>query len=306
MTNFTVHAYRGDQDLSAMLALIRARPTAHVLDFPSLYDLHELLGTASRRENTQLWLEANGHLVGFAILDLTFNTMWAEVPANLPEVALFAKMIDWGLERLRQPHEPLHNAGVLQISYGDHHTQRIDWLKQHGFMQQEWYTVQMTRRLDEPIPQPQLPPGFTIRHVTGEEEAAAMAALHCAAFNTTAMTTESRLAVMRVPEYDRTLDWVAVAPDGRLAAYVMGSISQEENTLAGVQRGYTDPVATHPDYHRRGLARALLLTGLHVLKARGMTEAILSTNSRNSAMQATAQSVGYRITGKRLFFQKQL
>lgn len=306
MTNFTVHVYRGEQDLSAMLDLIRVRPTAHVLDFPSLYDLHELLGTASHRENTQLWLGADGQLLGFAMLDLTFNTMWAEVLANLPEAALFAELVDWGLERLRQPHEPLRNADVLQISYPDHHTQRIDWLKQHGFVQQDWYTVQMTRRLDEPIPPPQPPPGFTIRHVTGEEEAEAMAALHCAAFNTTAMTTESRLAVMRVPEYDQTLDWVAVAPDGRLAAYVLGSISPEENALAGIQRGYTDPVATHPDYHRRGLARAVLLTGLHVLKARGMTEAVLSTNSRNSAMQATAQAVGYHITGKRLFFQRHL
>jgi mycothiol synthase len=97
-----------------------------------------------------------------------------------------------------------------------------------------------------------------------------------------------------------------VAPEGALAAYVLGSISQEENTLAGIQRGYTDPVATHPDYQRRGLARAILLTGLHVLKCRGMTEVVLGTNSRNSAMLATAQSVGYGITGKTLFFQKKL
>lgn len=38
MTNFTIHAYRGDQDLSAMLALIRTGPTGRILDFPSLYD----------------------------------------------------------------------------------------------------------------------------------------------------------------------------------------------------------------------------------------------------------------------------
>ncbi|MFN8493381.1 MAG: GNAT family N-acetyltransferase [Caldilineaceae bacterium] len=306
MTTLTAHAYTGETDLAAMLALIRARPVARVLDFPSLYDLYELLGTASRRENTQLWLDADDRLLGFAIVDLNFNTMWAEVAASAPGEFLFSEMVAWGLARLRQPHETIHNAGVLQMSCRAERTERIAQLKQLGFVQQDWYTVQMTRSLDEPILAPKPPPGFIIRHGQGEEEAAAVAALHRAAFSTAAMTTENRLAMMRVPEYDQMLDWVAVAPDGALAAYVLGSISHEENTLAGIQRGYTDPVATHPDYQRRGLARALLLTGLHVFKARGMTEVVLGTSSRNQAMQATAQAVGYRITGKTVFFHRPL
>lgn len=166
--------------------------------------------------------------------------------------------------------------------------------------------MEMTRPLHEPIPTPQVPPEFTIRHVLGKEEAEALAALHRAAFGSEVMTTENRLAMMRVPEYDPTLDWVATAADGSLAAFVMGSISAEENALTGIQRGYTDPVGTHPSYQRRGLARALLLTGLQVLKQRGMTEAALSTSSQNNAMQSTAQAVGYRITGKMLLFHKQL
>ncbi len=35
MTNLTVHAYTGETDLAAMLALIRARPVARMLDYPS-------------------------------------------------------------------------------------------------------------------------------------------------------------------------------------------------------------------------------------------------------------------------------
>jgi hypothetical protein len=200
MTNFTARAYGGEQDLSAMLSLIRARPTAHVLDFPSLYDLHELLGTASRREHTQLWLDADSHVVGFAIVDLAFNTMWAEVATDAPGDLMFAQIIVWGMERLRQPHEALHNAGVLQMSCRAEHTARLAQFKQQGFVQEDWHTVLMTRPLHEPIPSPQPPPGFTIRHVRGEEEATAVAALHRAAFGTEAMTTEHRLAMMRVPE----------------------------------------------------------------------------------------------------------
>jgi hypothetical protein len=44
---------------------------------------------------------------------------------------------------------------------------------------------------------------------------------HRAAFGTEYLTVEERLATMREPEYDPELDLLAVAPDGRLAAYCM-------------------------------------------------------------------------------------
>lgn len=117
-------AYGGEDDLAVILALIRARPTARVLDFPSLYDLHELMGTESKRNNTQLWLGADGRLLGFAIVDLTFNTLWVEVATSVPEASLLAEMIPWATERVLQPHEALNNAGLLQISCRDHYNQQ--------------------------------------------------------------------------------------------------------------------------------------------------------------------------------------
>lgn len=92
-TDFTARAYNGDQDLSAMRALIRARPAAYVLDFPSLYDLHELMGTASHRDNTRLWFGSEGHLLGFAIVDLSFNTLWTELSTTIREELLLSEMI---------------------------------------------------------------------------------------------------------------------------------------------------------------------------------------------------------------------
>ena len=63
--------------------------------------------------------------------------------------------------------------------------------------------------------------------------------------------------------------------------------------------------ATHPDFQRRGLARALLLTAWHELKQRGMHTAVLGTSSENLAMQQVAQSVGFFIRSKTsVVFQK--
>ena len=82
------------------------------------------------------------------------------------------------------------------------------------------------------------------------------------------------------------------------------SISREQNRRSGRNEGSTDPVATHPHFQRLGLARALLLTGLHKLKQRGMQTAVLGTSSENTAMQRAAQSVGFEVTATTLWFAK--
>jgi ribosomal protein S18 acetylase RimI-like enzyme len=84
----------------------------------------------------------------------------------------------------------------------------------------------------------------------------------------------------------------------------MCSINKEENKCSGRNEGYADPIATHPDFQRQGLAKALLLTGLRKLKERGVETAVLGTSSENVAMQRAAQAVGFRIRSTTLWFAK--
>jgi ribosomal protein S18 acetylase RimI-like enzyme len=84
----------------------------------------------------------------------------------------------------------------------------------------------------------------------------------------------------------------------------MCSISYEQNQVTGNLEGQTDPVATHPGYQKLGLARALLLTGLSLLKERGMKTASLGTSSDNIAMQKTARSAGFYMSHKKIWFEK--
>jgi len=159
---------------------------------------------------------------------------------------------------------------------------------------------------NEPIPAPQVPAGFVVRHVAGGHEVEPLVALHRAAHGTDNLTVKDRLTWMRMPEYEPELDLIAVAPDGTFAAYCMCSISQEENARTGRNEGYADQVATHPAFQRQGLARALLLTGLHLLKQRGVDTAVLGTSSENTAMQQTATSVGFRVQSTKIWFAKQV
>ncbi|NTU56154.1 MAG: GNAT family N-acetyltransferase, partial [Anaerolineales bacterium] len=101
-------------------------------------------------------------------------------------------------------------------------------------------------------------------------------------------------------EYDPTLDLVVIAPDGTVAAYCSCSVNNQTKI------GFTDPVATHPNYQRMGLARALLLTGMILLKERGMSYAHLGTSGNNIAMQKTAESVGFTVEYKTIWFSKEV
>ena len=308
MTEFASRPYADEENLQAMIdLLVASRPAERIADFPSISDLRELLGVSSIRADTRLWAGADGQLAGFAILLGMYGSLRFEIAPQVSDSGIIAaEMIAWGSERVREANGASEEPAVLRTSCRDRNVERIALLKQHGFTPMETRSLHLVRSLVEPIPEPQLPAGFTIRSVSGEHEATALVALHRAAFGTQNLTVEARLAWMRVSEYDPELDLVAVAPDGTLAAYVMGSISREDNALSGRQDGYTDPVATHPAHQARGLARGLLLSAMRLLKERGMDAAWLGTSGDNVAMQAAARSVGFRVHSTTIQFGKLL
>ena len=297
--------YSGAKDLQSMIDLLVAhRPADRLTDYPSPVDLREALALTNVQDNTRLWFDANDQ-IGFAFVD-PYNNLRFELDQTVARPDIESEIVAWGVECIRRAMQVSGESLTLDANCRDDDTERIALLERHGFVMQEMRSLNMVRSLDKPIPAPQLPVGFSIRHVAGEQEVKALVALHRAAFGTENMTVEERLAMMRVPEYDSELDLLVIAPDGGFAAYCMCSSSQEENERTGRNEGYTDPVATHPDYQRRRLAQALLLTGFHKLKQLGIDTAVLSTSSDNIAMQRTAEAVGFRVQSTKLWYAKRV
>jgi ribosomal protein S18 acetylase RimI-like enzyme len=304
MTTITSRTYSGEKNLQLMLdLLVAARPADRITDYPSIVDLRELLSLSAVQANTRLWFGANNQVVGFALVD-QYNNLRFEIDQQIALPSIEQEIVAWGVECLQRAMKERGLRLTLDASCCHDDTERIALLERNGFERQAMRSLRMVRSLEEPIPMPQVPAGFSIRQVVGEQEATALVELHRAAFSSENMTVEERLAMMRVPEYDSELDLLAVAPDGRLAAYCMCSINKEENKCSGRNEGYADPIATHPDFQRQGLAKALLLTGLRKLKERGVETAVLGTSSENVAMQRAAQAVGFRIRSTTLWFAK--
>jgi len=143
-----------------------------------------------------------------------------------------------------------------------------------------------------PPPPPPLPSGYRVRAVRGPEEAAARALVHRRGFGTERMTTEVYARLMAAPRYQPTLDLVAEAPDGSLAACVLGWF----DAATGV--GEFEPVACAPEHRRRGLVRALMHEGLERMRLLGARQAIVYAYEDSPAPVALYRACDFTVVDR--------
>jgi ribosomal protein S18 acetylase RimI-like enzyme len=300
---FLSRRFAGSSDIPLLVDWVRVvRAPERVTDYPSVIDIPQLLSLPHNQETTRLWFADTGELLGFAFVD-AFHMLRFEFDWQGTSPALEAAVVAWGSECFAKTVAAASSSPLYATSH-EADRSRLAFLERQGFSRAANYIMQLECSLARPIPAAQLPAGFTLRPVAGEHEAADLAALHRDAFGTPHMTTERRLALMRTPHYDPALDLVIVTTEGVRVAYGMGSVSSEENALTGQNACYADLFATHPAYRGHGLARALLVTLLHLLKTRGFATAKLNTSSENGPMQRVATSEGFQMVSKTLRFAR--
>lgn len=298
MSSVTGRPYMGESDLHAMIdLLLRCRAAGQIDKWPTISELRLLCDSLCTDWEKRVWVDTTGRLIGFAIMNRQFGSLyfWRTASVRLPPQfqgsAVEAQIITWALERRREC-EP--DRAIVRCQVREDNVALAELLERQGFAPHDLYTIRMVRPLHESIPEPQLPAGFTLRHVAGEHEVEDYVAMHRDAFGTANMTVEQRLAFMRDAAYIPELDLIIVSPDGIFAAFCVCSVDQEENALGGQKEGWTDPIGTRPALRRCGLARAVLLAGLQRLRARGMDTAVVGTGSWNVATQRLCESVGFR------------
>ena len=129
------------------------------------------------------------------------------------------------------------------------------------------------------LPEPETPDGWSLRSMTGEGEADTRRAAAHAAFESSmdpAMHLRRYLDFMRSPVYMAERDLVAVAPDGTVGAFMIWWA--DPSGIAEIE-----PFGTHPEFHRRGIGRALMYHGLARMKEAGMTVVRVCTDDDRPA-----------------------
>jgi GNAT superfamily N-acetyltransferase len=156
-------------------------------------------------------------------------------------------------------------------------------LRSDGYEPTNWITRLVRPTLDDP-PDDALPAGVEARPVTPETALAVVRAM-CEVFGPEWWfpgMSEAQMAASLDDPVEGQIDLWQVAWDGdTVVGGVLGFIEADENAAFGRQRGYTERIFTRREYRGRGIASALIGRNLRALRARGMTEAALSTDSDN-------------------------
>jgi ribosomal protein S18 acetylase RimI-like enzyme len=100
---------------------------------------------------------------------------------------------------------------------------------------------------------------------------------------------------MQDANYQPELDLIAISGDRKFAAFCDCQIKPQKHARSGTKNGWIELLGTRRDFRKMGLGKAMLLAGLHSLKAAGANTAKLSVDA-DSLTGATKlyKSVGFR------------
>jgi mycothiol synthase len=311
MTNSSVimRPYRGDADLQLIVDLFDA---CEVVDRVELsISIEQLRLTLENPivdpvNDLRLWEDTQGQLIGFSQswieeptgTDLADGGLWFIVHPIARGGDIEAKMIALAESRIREVAQERQGQPKLFTWSISSQIERIALIKQHGFVESRHF-FNLSRSLHGIIPAPQLPAGFTIRSVDRSQEAQAWVDMHNQAFfgqwNFHPLTVESYQHRLQDPDYLPELDLVAIDSQGKFASACYCSIDPAHNIFTGRQEGWVVLLFTSPDFQRRGLAKAMLLSGLARLQALKMDIAKIGVDSRNAfGAGKLYESVGFK------------
>jgi len=304
--NLSARSYAGESDLIAIAHLINTCEKVDRLDEgTSISELQQEFNQPSRdlARDICLWEDAGGKLIGFALLsisepgEVTDGWLWFCVHPDARCGEVEAAAVVWGETRMREVASWRGARVKLRSWVNAVDADRISVLTNCGF-QIDRHFWRMARSLSEPIAEPQFPQGFTLRVFPGEQDAEAWVEMYNQSFidhwNHHDLTVDKFKYDLAKPIYRKDLDLVAVAVDGTFAAFCHGEISTEECDRTGRNEGWIMSLGTRRGFRKIGLGRAMLLAGLHRLKAAGVETAIIGVDAENPyGAMGLYESVGF-------------
>ena len=155
-----------------------------------------------------------------------------------------------------------------------------------GFEPEDSKGFMFAKDLSEPIPELELPLGFSARHVL-ESEFEERVNVHRDAFDPSKFSLARYARVRSMPGYRSDLDLVVSTPDNVFASFCLVWLSGSV--------GYFEPVGTRAAFRRQGLGRAVILEGFRRLKALGAHKAMVFSGTKNREFY---ESCGFGIVNR--------
>lgn len=307
MTTLTMRPYAGEADLEAIAHLINACEAVDLTDSgTSVSELRQSFDDPSvdKARNIYLWEDADNQLVGLGHLwippadKVIDGFLGFRVHPTARGKDLERQIIAWGEGRMREIQQEGGVLMKLRSSSRADQSERIALLERSGFTAERYFFT-MERSLSQPIPEPQLPEGFVVRQMQGEQDIQAWVEMYNQAFidhwNHHELTVERMQYELKNPYYKPELDLIATATDGTFASFCHCRINPEDNKRNGRHEGLIICLGTRRGFRHQGLGRAMLLAGMQRLQAAGVEIAKLGVDVENpTGALRLYESVGFQ------------
>jgi len=255
-----------DTDLPAVADLLSRTRASGGLSHPG--GIMWWLRDAGFREAFDAYVWPGGlDLVGFALVDGSFVV--AERMDNGPTEL---EQIEWLEERMRgQGREKVE----IHVAEGN---PLLAELERRGYGQ-TGIELELVADTGAEPEVPRLPNGFTFASLNDVSDAAYIEG-HVAAWSDTRPSwyrRELHDAVKRSPRFRPDMVTIALAPDGTVASFCIGWLDERSETLE------IEPLGTHRDYRRQGLAHAVVKEVQHRAWANGAKRVLVWNNPQTNA-----------------------
>ncbi|MBE0696721.1 MAG: GNAT family N-acetyltransferase [Anaerolineaceae bacterium] len=296
--------YQGSADLGAMSDLANAFPAnnLHTADLPYRFSSW----TLDRPDNARLWEDESGRLLAWAVLQTPFWTIDYVIHPDA-DSSLQKTLLGWVDAQAQAVVGTPYGRPAWFIPVFSDYLERIHAVESAGFVSQanvgenSWTKVLLARPSRLKIENWGIPEGFIIRSLQGRDEAVLYAFLHRAVFESTNMTIDWRLRTLLQPSYHPDLDLVAVAPDGRLAAFCICWLNK---ISSGEVTGQIEPLGVGEPFRELGLGKAILAEGLRRLEQLGAERILVETDNYRGPALSLYEAAGFHVERQVLVFRK--
>ncbi len=283
--------YQGPEDLyraqAALMAWVRERGQGAYLHKGDVG--HRLFNSCFQYDPADVmryWLDENGEICAFAVLDLPWDAFDLQVAPALRLSGDHIEVFEYcERETLRLAGRTGKRVKEIIVEVGDCDPAYVAFVLDRGYAFAK-VSMALTRHDLRRLPEAPLPAGFRFQQATADD-AAQLAEVHNHSF-TSKWNAESYGKVFRAPHME--YEFVVVAPDGRFAAFTNVWVDEINRSLL------FEPVGTHSDFRRMGLGKALMTHVLErMIAERGIVCAYVchAPPSANPAAAALYASVGF-------------
>jgi mycothiol synthase len=330
-TAFEARPYAGEADLPGICDLINTCNTVDQMadePYASVDGTRLWLVEDPDRDVTQdvrLWVDDAGRVVALASVSIAPQTpedeekvvdgrLYLRVHPETRDRGLESAAVEWASDRVRavaaERGQPAHLRCGMHLTTPEYIAYRQGMLEGLGFRAVRYF-FKMARPLDQPIPEPQFPAGYTLRPLAGPAEYEQWTEMFNWSFidhwNHHPITLEQHAHWVSSPTYRPAGDLIALAADGTFAAFCRCQIDDEDNTNRERNEGWIDSLGTRRGHRKIGLGRAMLLAGMHWLKTQGIATAVLGVDAENpSGALRLYESVGFVVQDTTSSYHKDL